>query len=157
MSKDKDFKKMLDGLEIVAESLEEKHSIVSKSINPIERRRTLLNLQSELFDSKKRQHVFYRLYMNSTFRKFSAGVCIVSFIHVLLFFLAKDLSGSGRNVFTLFLFIIYLWVSETFPLPVTALMAGVALVLLGEDRDSAFSSSGSDSVFMILGSLIIAQ
>ena len=157
MSKDKDFKKMLDGLEIVAESLEEKHSIVSKSINPIERRRTLLNLQSELFDSKKRQHVFYRLYLNSTFRKFSAGVFIVSLIHVLLFFLAKDLSGSGRNVFTLFLFIIYLWVSETFPLPVTALMAGVALVLLGEDRDSAFSSYASDSVFMILGSLIIAQ
>ena len=50
-----------------------------------------------------------------------------------------------------------MWVSETFPLPVTALMAGVALVLLGEDRDAAFSSYASDSVFMILGSLIIAQ
>ncbi len=60
-------------------------------------------------------------------------------------------------MFALFLFIIYLWVSETFPLPVTALMAGVALVLLGEDRDDAFSSYAADSVFMILGSLIIAQ
>ena len=36
-------------------------------------------------------------------------------------------------------------------------MAGVALVLLGENRDDAFSSYASDSVFMILGSLIIAQ
>ena len=36
-------------------------------------------------------------------------------------------------------------------------MAGVALVLLGEDRDLAFASYAADSVFMILGSLIIAQ
>ena len=60
-------------------------------------------------------------------------------------------------MFALFLLIIYLWVSETFPLPVTALMAGVGLALMGVDRDEAFSSYASDSVFMILGSLIIAQ
>ena len=36
-------------------------------------------------------------------------------------------------------------------------MAGVGLVLLGEERDAAFSSYAADSVFMILGSLIIAQ
>ena len=117
----------------------------------------MLTLQSELFDSKERQHALYRLYLNSTFRKFFAGIFIVSFIYALLFFFADGLSTPGRNVFALFLFIIYLWVSETFPLPVTALMAGVALVLLGENRDDAFSSYASDSVFMILGTLIIAQ
>jgi len=157
MSKDKDFENMLDGLEIVAESLEEESHTVLPRVDQIKRRRTLLDLQNELFDSKERQHALYRLFLNSTFRKFFAGVVIVSFINLLLFLFADGLSAAGRNVFALFLFIIYLWVSETFPLPVTALMAGVALVLLGENRDDAFSSYASDSVFMILGSLIIAQ
>jgi len=157
MSKDEEFEQMLDGLEIVAESLEEESHTVLPRVDQLKRRRTLLDLQAELFDSKERQHALYRLYLNSTFRKFSAGVLIVSFINLLLYFFADGLGTPGRNVFTLFLFIIYLWVSETFPLPVTALMAGVALVLLGENRDDAFSSYASDSVFMILGSLIIAQ
>jgi sodium-dependent dicarboxylate transporter 2/3/5 len=156
MSPDPEFEDMLDSLEIVAESMEEEH-IVPPRVEQLKRRRTLLNLQSDLLDSKARQHAIYRLYRNSTFRKFSAGFMIVSFIHLLLFLFADGLNPGGRNVFTLFLFIIYLWVSETFPLPVTALMAGVALVLLGEDRDVAFSSYASDSVFMILGSLIMAQ
>jgi len=156
MSSDKEFEDMLESLEIVSESMEEEH-IVPTRVDQLKRRRTLLSLQSDLLDSKARQHVIYRIYLNSTFRKFGAGSIIVSCIHLLLFLFADGLSAEGRNVFTLFLFIIYLWVSETFPLPVTALMAGVALVLLGEDRDAAFSSYASDSVFMILGSLIIAQ
>ena len=157
MSKDKDFEDMLEGLEIVTESLEEESHTVLPRVDQLKRRRTLLTLQSELFDSKERQHALNRLYFNSTFRKLAAGIIIVSFIYALLYLFADGLSHSGRNVFALFLLIIYLWVSETFPLPVTALMAGVALVLLGEDRDAAFSSYASDSVFMILGSLIIAQ
>jgi len=157
MSKDEDFEDMLEGLEIVTESLEEESHTVLPRVDQLKRRRTLLTLQSELFDSKERQHALYRLYFNSTFRKLAAGIIIVSFIYALLYLFADGLSHSGRNVFALFLLIIYLWVSETFPLPVTALMAGVALVLLGEDRDAAFSSYASDSVFMILGSLIIAQ
>ena len=157
MSSDKDFEDMLEGLEIVTESLEEESHTVLPRVDQLKRRRTLLTLQSELFDSKERQHAFYRLYFNSTFRKLTAGIIIVSFIYVLLYFFADGLSYSGRNVFALFLLIIYLWVSETFPLPVTALMAGVGLALMGVDRDEAFSSYASDSVFMILGSLIIAQ
>jgi len=156
MSPDQEFEDMLDSLEIVAESMEEEH-IVPATVDQLKRRRTLLNLQTDLLDSKARQHAIYRLYRNSTFRKFGAGFMIVSFIHLLLFLFADGLNSGGRNVFTLFLFIIYLWVSETFPLPVTALMAGVALVLLGEERDAAFSSYASDAVFMILGSLIMAQ
>ena len=157
MSKDEEFEEMLEGLDIVAEALDEEPHAVLPRINQLKRRKTLLELQSDLFDPIERQHVFYRLFLNSTFRKFGAGVLIVSFINILLYLFADGLTTSGRNVFVLFLFIIYLWVSETFPLPVTALMAGVALVLLGENRDDAFSSYASDSVFMILGSLIIAQ
>ena len=138
MSKDKDFQEMLDNLEIVAESMEEEHTIIAPRVDPIKRRRTLLDIQSDLLDSETRQHALYQLYLNSTFRKFSAGILIVSFIYVLLYLFADGLSDSGRNVFALFLFIIYLWVSETFPLPVTAIMAGVALDLIEEDRDDAY-------------------
>ena len=54
MSKDKDFEDMLEGLEIVAESLEEETHTVLPRIDQLKRRRTLLTLQSELFDSKER-------------------------------------------------------------------------------------------------------
>jgi len=69
MSPDKDFEDMLEGLEIVTESLEEESHTVLPRVDQSKRRRTLLTLQSELFDSKERQHAFYRLYFNSTFRK----------------------------------------------------------------------------------------
>ena len=65
MSSDKDFEEMLDSLEIVAESMEEEH-IVPTRVDQLKRRRTLLSLQSDLLDSKGRQHAFYRLYRNST-------------------------------------------------------------------------------------------
>ena len=157
MSDDEEFQNMLDNLDIVVESMEEGHTVITPRIDQKNRRKTLLELQKDLFDPDARQHAFYRLYINPTFRKLMAGFAIVFSIHILLLFFATTLSTPGRNVFTLFLLIIYLWVSETFPLPVTALMAGVALVLLGEDRDLAFASYAADSVFMILGSLIIAQ
>jgi len=62
----------------------------------------------------------------------------------------------------LFVFIVYLWITETFPLPVTAFMAGVGLLVLGiytgPDRATrAFTPYAADAVFMVLGSLIMAQ
>jgi hypothetical protein len=63
---------MLDSLEIVAESMEEEH-IVPVRADQFKRRRTRLNLQTDLLDSKARQHAVFRLYRNSTFRKFGAG------------------------------------------------------------------------------------
>ena len=83
MNKDKDFEKMLDHLDIVVESLEEDHTIITPRVDQIKRRRTLLDLQSNLLDSKFRQHALYQLYFNSTFRKFSAGILIVSFLYIL--------------------------------------------------------------------------
>ena len=127
---DDDFQDMLNNLDIVVESMEEGHTIITPRVDHKGRGKTLLELQKELLDPDARQHAFYRLYLNPTFRKLIAGFTIVSFIHILLLFFANTLSTPGRNVFTLFLLIIYLWVSETFPLPVTALMAGVALVFL---------------------------
>ena len=57
MSSDKDFEDMLEGLEIVTESLEEESHTVLPRVDQLKRRRTLLTLQSELFDSKERQNV----------------------------------------------------------------------------------------------------
>ena len=51
MSSDKDFEDMLEGLEIVTESLEEESHTVLPRVDQLKRRRTLLTLQSELFDS----------------------------------------------------------------------------------------------------------
>ena len=100
MSKDDDFEQMLDGLEIVAESLEEESHTVLPRVDQLKRRRTLLDLQADLFDSKERQHALYRLYLNSTFRKFTAGVLIISFINLLLYLFADELETPGTVSYT---------------------------------------------------------
>ena len=116
------------------------------------RRAGLLRLREQ----PRRHTPLYRIWLDKTFRKLLAGGVILFVIW--LFLLTTSLPADGRHVFLFFLFIIYLWVSEAFPLPVTALMAGTGLVLLGlRSRDDAFSPYASDAVFMILGSLIIAQ
>jgi len=102
------------------------------------------------------RHSLYRLFLNDSFRRFSAGLLIVSIIYLLLF--TTNLDATARHTLVFFLFVVYLWVSETFPLPVTAFLAGVGLVILGlRTRDEAFNPYAADAVFMILGSLIIAQ
>ena len=102
------------------------------------------------------RHSLYRLFLNNTFRRFSAGLLIVGVIHLLL--LTTSLDATARHTLVFFLFVVYLWVSETFPLPVTAFLAGVGLVMLSlRTRDEAFNPYAADAVFMILGSLIIAQ
>ena len=50
MSPDQEFEDMLDSLDIVAESMEEEH-IVPARAEQFKRRRTLLDLQSDLLDS----------------------------------------------------------------------------------------------------------
>ena len=116
------------------------------------RRADLLRLRMQ----PRRHTLSYRLWLNRTFRKLLAGGVILFVIWLLL--LTTTLPADGRHVLLFFLLIIYLWVSEVFPLPVTALMAGTGLVLLGlRSRDDAFAPYASDAVFMILGSLIIAQ
>ncbi len=99
MSDDKEFQDMLDNLDIVVESMEEGHTVITPKVDQKSRRKTLLELQKDLFDPDARQHAFYRLYINPTFRKLFAGFAIVSFIHILLLFFATTLPTSGRNVF----------------------------------------------------------
>ena len=84
MSNDDDFQDMLNNLDIVVESMEEGHTIITPRVDHQNRGKTLLELQKELLDPDARQHALYRLYLNPTFRKLIAGFAIVSFIHILL-------------------------------------------------------------------------
>lgn len=102
----------------------------------------------------------YRLWINRTFRKLVPGIVI--FLLLLFMPTPEGLTIAGQRALALFIFIVYLWVTETFPLPVTAFMAGVGLMLLGVYTGSgaakqAFSPYAADAVFMVLGSLIMAQ
>jgi sodium-dependent dicarboxylate transporter 2/3/5 len=104
--------------------------------------------------------LLYRIWINRTFRKLIPGLGI---FFVLLFLPSPEgLSIEGQRTIALFALIVYLWVTETFPLPVTAFMAGVGLLILGiytgTDRAThAFTPYAADAVFMVLGSLIMAQ
>jgi sodium-dependent dicarboxylate transporter 2/3/5 len=102
----------------------------------------------------------YRVYINRTFRKFVPGFIV--FLVLLLVTGPEGLSTEGQRTIALFVFIVYLWITETFPLPVTAFMAGIGLLVLGvyevpEGATDAFRMYAANAVFMILGSLILAQ
>ncbi len=113
------------------------------------------NLRDKI--AKEDERMIYRLWLNSAYRRIITGIIILGTIYFGLTF-GSDLTQDGIITILFFLLIIYLWVSETFPLPVTALFAGVGLVILGlRTRDEAFAPYASDAVFMILGSLIVAQ
>ncbi|NIP34237.1 MAG: hypothetical protein GWN18_20900, partial [Thermoplasmata archaeon] len=102
----------------------------------------------------------YRIWINRTFRKLVPGLVI---FFILLFMPTPDgLTVEGQRTLALFIFIAYLWITETFPLPVTAFMAGVGLLMLGiytgpDKATRAFAPYAADAVFMVLGSLIMAQ
>ncbi len=104
--------------------------------------------------------LLYRIWINRTFRKLVPGSILFL---VLLFMPTPDgLTIEGQRTIALFAFIVYLWVTEAFPLPVTAFMAGVGLLVLGiytgpDKATNAFAPYAADAVFMVLGSLIMAQ
>lgn len=104
--------------------------------------------------------LLYRIWINRTFRKLVPGSIL--FLVLLLMPTPDGLTIEGQRTIALFAFIVYLWVTEAFPLPVTAFMAGVGLLVLGiytgPDRaTNAFAPYAADAVFMVLGSLIMAQ
>lgn len=104
--------------------------------------------------------LLYRLWINRTFRKLVPGLIIFTILFLIP--TPDGLSLEGQRTLALFIFIAYLWITETFPLPVTAFMAGVGLLVLGiytgpDKATNAFAPYAADAVFMVLGSLIMAQ
>ena len=116
---------------------------------------------SELWvDIQGPSDLLYRIWINRTFRKLIPGLII--FIILLVMPTPEGLTIEGQRTLALFMFIAYLWITETFPLPVTAFMAGVGLLVLGiytgpGRATDAFAPYAADAVFMVLGSLIMAQ
>lgn len=90
-------------------------------------------------------------------RKIGVGV-LLGFILFLLP-LPAGLSVEGKDALALFLLIIYFWATEALPLPVTALGAGVGLVLTGvvENSNQAWTPYAQDTIFLLLGALILAD
>ncbi len=69
------------------------------------------------------------------------------------------LEREGKDALALFVVVLYFWATEALPLPVTALGAGVGLVLLGivEHPNDAWAPYAQDTIFFLLGSLILAD
>ena len=93
----------------------------------------------------------------ATFRKMLVGAILAT-----LLFLAPaplGLTQAGKDTLALFIVIIYFWATEALPLPVTALGAGVGLVLLGivDHPNDAWNPYAQDTIFFLLGSLILAD
>jgi len=102
------------------------------------------------------RHALHSLGLNKRLRRFALGLVLF----VLLFFAPtpRTLTPEAHHALVLFVITVYFWVTETFSLPVTALLAGVGLVVFGiRTPNQAFMPYASDTIFMILGSLMIAQ
>lgn len=101
--------------------------------------------------------VWQRLLVDRRLRKIGIGFLIFGLILILP--APAGLSVEAQRTIALLTIVIYFWVTEVFPLPVTALAAGAGLVLLRihEDPNVAFAPYAEDTVFFILGSLILAE
>ncbi|MGB0653182.1 MAG: SLC13 family permease [Thermoplasmatota archaeon] len=91
------------------------------------------------------------------YRKMAVGVLLA----LILFLLPtpEGLSDDAMNTLALFVLIIYFWATEALPLPVTALLAGVGLVVLRvvDHSNDAWEPYAKDTIFFLLGSLILAD
>ncbi len=91
------------------------------------------------------------------FRKLLVGAILATVLFLLP--APGGLTVDGKNALALFALIVYLWATEALPLPVTALGAGVGLVLLGivDSPNQAWTPYAQDTIFFLLGSLILAD
>ncbi len=84
------------------------------------------------------------------------GAGLIVFFALLLFPLG--LESSQRYVAGIFGFAVVLWVTEAIPVPVTALLSTVLLVLFGvASPQRVFSSYGSPIVMLFIGSFLLAK
>ena len=90
-------------------------------------------------------------------RKLGVGILLAAILFLLP--APEGLSRAGKDTLALFAVVVYFWATETLPLPVTALGAGVGLVLLGivASPNEAWSPYMQDTIVFLLGSLILAD
>ncbi len=90
-------------------------------------------------------------------RKLAIGILLGAILFLLP--TPEGLSDAGHQTLALFAVIVFLWATEALPLPVTALLAGVGLVVLGiaDNPNQAWGPYAQDTIFFLLGSLILAD
>ncbi len=90
-------------------------------------------------------------------RKMAIGVLLATILFLLP--TPDGLSVQGKQTMALFAAVVFFWATEALPLPVTALCAGVGLVLTGiaENPNDAWGPYAQDTIFFLLGSLILAD
>ncbi len=91
------------------------------------------------------------------YRKMAVGVLLA-----LILFLVptpEGLTDEAMRTLAIFVLVIYFWATEALPLPVTALLAGVGLVVFGvtDSPNEAWEPYAKDTIFFLLGSLILAD
>lgn len=99
-------------------------------------------------------------------RRRTVGLFLGPIVFAAMLLFPFDLEPNQQRLAAVLAFVVVWWVTEAIPIPVTALL-GVALVALLEatppppEGDSAtdvvFSTFSDDTVFLFIGSFIIAQ
>lgn len=76
----------------------------------------------------------------------------------LALFLPQELPWEQRAMLGVLSFIVLFWVTETIPIPATALIGIALLVLLGVGSPAeVYSAFGSPTVFLVIGAFILAR
>src|SRR5690606_20961028 len=85
------------------------------------------------------------------------GVVLAPLAFVAVQLLATGLSGEGRTLAAILAAVVVLWVTETMPLAVTALLGAVLAVVLGvAPAKQVFAHFGDPIIFLFIGSFILA-
>lgn len=97
-----------------------------------------------------------KLHPAETKKLYSIVIAFALFFVIVLIPTPGGLSVAGQRGLAIFAFVIILWVTETFPLGLTALIGMVSLALLGvlSPRD-AFVGFGSHAIFFLMGGLTL--
>lgn len=87
-----------------------------------------------------------------------SGVVLAPAAFALVYATSGALAGPGRTLAAILAAVVALWVTETLPLPVTALLGAALCVILGvaPARD-VFSHFGDPIIFLFIGSFILAR
>lgn len=92
------------------------------------------------------------------FLRARAGLWAVLPLMALALFLPQHLPWEQRAMLAVLSFIVLFWITETIPIPATALIGIALLVLLGVGTPAAvYGAFGSPTVFLVIGAFILAR
>ena len=91
-------------------------------------------------------------------RRRAAGVVLAPLAFAAVYLVAGGLGPQGRTMASVLAAVVVLWICETLPLPVTALLGAVLCVALGvAPARQVFSYFADPIVFLFIGSFMLAR